>query len=162
MSAAVAYAAEHVAATPRATRRRHLHSVDSGRVDQAPTPGKALAGVDGLEDLFAGVEPINEAAGCTGPTAVAPLRITRRGRLAVTGTVAVAVVLLAAALLGVFPAGASPAVSYTVRPGDTLSEIAATHLPGVSLDRAIVQIQHANRLSTAQVQAGDRLLIPGR
>ena len=70
--------------------------------------------------------PCGEAA-VTRPAA--PVRITRAGRLAVTLTVAVALVVLALVL---FPSGASGTVidhSTTVQSGQTLSEVAASELP---------------------------------
>ncbi|MGB7449217.1 MAG: LysM peptidoglycan-binding domain-containing protein [Ornithinimicrobium sp.] len=94
-----------------------------------------------------------EAAG------VRPLRITRRGRLAVTLSVTLAVVAaLFAATVMMGPASASSEV--VVRPGQTLSEIAATHLPHLPLDRAIVTVQQENQLNTLQLQAGQTLVIP--
>ena len=40
------------------------------------------------------------------------------------------------------------------------ADIAATTLPDLPLDRAVVEIQIANNLSTSQVQAGQTLVIP--
>lgn len=92
------------------------------------------------------------------PTVV---RITRRGRLALTGTVALVLVLAFASLVSALgPAGAASAV--VVEPGMTLSQIAAEQLPELPLDRAIVDIQRANKPSTAEVAAGQQLVIPGR
>lgn len=91
----------------------------------------------------------------------APLRITRRGRLAVTATVALVLVLALASLLSALsPAGAATAV--VVEPGMTLSQIAAEQLPELPLDRAMVDIQRANRLSTTDIAVGQELVIPGR
>ena len=87
------------------------------------------------------------------------LRITRRGRLAVTSTVGLIVALVAASVLGLLgPAGATSSV--VVEPGTTLSQIAARHLPGVPLSQAVTDIQRANSLSTADVAAGQELVIP--
>lgn len=93
------------------------------------------------------------------PAPGAALHITRRGRLAVTATVAL-VLALALASLGsaLAPAGATTAV--VVQPGMTLSEIAAEQLPEVPLDRALVDIQRANRLSTTDIAVGQELVIP--
>ncbi|GAA1181252.1 hypothetical protein GCM10009584_24110 [Ornithinimicrobium humiphilum] len=90
----------------------------------------------------------------------APLRITRRGRLALTTAGAALVLLLALASLlsSLSPAGATSAV--VVEPGMTLSQIAAVHLPDRPLDRAIVDIQRANRLSTTDIAVGQELVIP--
>lgn len=96
------------------------------------------------------------------PSAPVRMRITRRGRLVVTGTVTLLLAVGVAALVGsVLPAGASTAETVVVQPGQTLSQIAATELPELSLDSAIVQIQLANDMNTLQVQAGQTLEIPG-
>ncbi len=98
-----------------------------------------------------------------GPARVAGprgLRLTRRGRLALV----VLVVSLTAALgvvTGLRSAGAAePARVVTVDAGQTLSEIAAAELPEYSISAGIVAIQLENGLSTAQVSAGQRLVIP--
>ena len=57
-------------------------------------------------------------------------------------------------------AGATTAV--VVEPGMTLSQVAAEQLPELPLDRAVVDIQRANRLSTTDIAVGQELLIPGR
>ena len=91
----------------------------------------------------------------------APLHITRRGRLAVTATVALVLALAFASLVSALsPAGAATAV--VVEPGMTLSQIAAEQLPELPLDRAMVDIQRANRLSTTDIAVGQELVIPGR
>jgi hypothetical protein len=87
------------------------------------------------------------------------LHVTRRGRLALV----VLVVSLTAALgvAGLRSAGASePARVVTVDAGQTLSEVAAAELPDHSISAGIVAIQLENGLSTAQVSAGQRLVIP--
>lgn len=90
-----------------------------------------------------------------------PVRITRRGRLALT---LAAVGLIAAVGFGASTAMASASTpttrTVTVLPGQTLSEIAASELPGVALGNAVVEIQVANALSTDQVHAGQTLTIP--
>ncbi|QDO88074.1 hypothetical protein FNH13_06705 [Ornithinimicrobium ciconiae] len=87
--------------------------------------------------------------------------LTRRGRLAITMTVATALVLAVIAAFGMFPATAASGHTITVQPGQTLSQIAVTELPELPMDRAIVQIQVANDMNTRQVQAGMDLEIPG-
>jgi hypothetical protein len=90
----------------------------------------------------------------------APVRITRAGRLAVTLTVAVALAVLALVL---FPGGASGTFidhSTTVQSGQTLSEVAARELPQLPVADAVARIQVANDLASAQVHAGQSLLIP--
>lgn len=89
------------------------------------------------------------------------LRITRRGRLALTGTITLVIALVVLSLVGSLgPAGASSAV--VVEPGMTLTQIAALHLPDVPLTQAISDIQQVNRLSTTSIAAGQELVIPGR
>lgn len=89
------------------------------------------------------------------------VRITRRGRLAVTLLVTAAVLTLTAAM---WSAG-SPAVptidhTTTVSSGQTLSQVAAEQMPGVPVQQAVNQIQLANDLSSSQVHAGQVLQIP--
>ena len=89
------------------------------------------------------------------------LRITRRGRLAVTGTVALVLVLALSMVLGSWgPAAATSAM--VVEPGMTLSQIAAEQLPGVPLSQAVTDIQRANGLSGSSIAVGQVLVIPGR
>ena len=89
-----------------------------------------------------------------------PLRATRLGRLVITLVVAAAIALLGGGLAGqLASAGADPR-SVTVVPGDTLSEIAARELPGLPIAEGIVEIQLANSLSSDQVSAGQRIIVP--
>jgi hypothetical protein len=94
-----------------------------------------------------------------GAAPVGAVRITRRGRLALLSlAVALAAVLGAVGLRG---AGATePLPTVTVGAGQTLSELAARELPQMSISDGILAIQLANDLSTAQVRAGQELLIP--
>lgn len=90
------------------------------------------------------------------------VRLTRRGRLTLTLASTGAVAALVATMGGLVPAfGDAPAREVVVRPGQTLSQIAATELPDLPLDRAIVHIQLTNELNTLQVQAGQILQITG-
>jgi len=85
------------------------------------------------------------------------LRLTRRGRLAMTTTVAVASVAGAGlALAG--PAAAPQEV--TVEPGQTLGSIARAEMSGVPTGEAVTQLQLANGLSSTHVHAGQTLTIP--
>lgn len=89
----------------------------------------------------------------------APLHITRRGRLTLTSTVALILVLALASLLNALgPADASSAV--VVQPGMTLSQIAAEQLPELPLSQAVTDIQRANLLSTTDIAVGQELVIP--
>ncbi|MEP7194178.1 MAG: LysM peptidoglycan-binding domain-containing protein [Actinomycetota bacterium] len=97
----------------------------------------------------------------TGALSFKATRLTRRGRLVVTLMVALAVAVLAVALASSVDA-ASPRIDHamTVSAGQTLSEVAATQLPGLSVGNAVARIQLANGLNTSQVHAGQLLLIP--
>ncbi len=87
------------------------------------------------------------------------VRLTRRGRLALFLLVLIAAAVMG--LTGLRGAGASePLRSVTVAPGQTLSQIALAELPTMSISQGIVAIQIANELSTAQVSAGQELVIP--
>lgn len=89
------------------------------------------------------------------------LRLTRRGQLALTSTLALVVALTVALVMSALsPAGASSAV--VVEPGMTLTHIAREYLPDVPLSQAVSDIQRANRLSTTSIAAGQELVIPGR
>jgi hypothetical protein len=88
------------------------------------------------------------------------LRLTGRGRLAILLLLALAVAAVVV-LTGTGGAGAAEAErTVTVRPGQTLSEIAAAELPGLSISEGIVALQLANSLNTAQVSAGQELVVP--
>jgi hypothetical protein len=89
----------------------------------------------------------------------APVRITRRGRLALLGLVLA--IAATVALMGMGGAGAAePLPTITVAPGQTLSEVALAELPQMSISEGILAIQIANQMSTAQVSAGQQLVIP--
>lgn len=105
-------------------------------------------------------------------TAPPPVRLTRRGRLLVTVfAVLVAVtgaVLLtggASALAGTGSTGSSggaaaPAERVTVRPGETLWQIAERAAPGADPRETVQRILDLNGLQTSQVQAGTALRLP--
>jgi hypothetical protein len=76
-------------------------------------------------------------------------------------TLAVTLAVVATLMLASVTTGSASASSeVVVRPGQTLSEIAATQLPELPLDRAIVAVQRENQMNTLQVQAGQTLVIP--
>lgn len=89
------------------------------------------------------------------------IRLTRRGRLFIFVMAAVAVAALTLVLATSVDA-AAPLVDHvtTVSSGVTLSEIAATQLPSLPIQDAVVRIQLANGLNTFQVHAGQSLVIP--
>jgi len=55
--------------------------------------------------------------------------------------------------------GAGQAARYTVRPGDTLWSIAATHYAGDPRD-GVWRIQRENHLRATLIRPGERLLLP--
>jgi len=92
------------------------------------------------------------------------LRLTRRGRL-------VLVLLFVALCFVAFSLGrtssqasttpSGPATrAVTVEPGQTLWQIAKTVEPGVDPRDTIDRIRELNGMSTAPVQAGQRLIVP--
>ena len=90
----------------------------------------------------------------------AGLRITARGRLVLLVLVALAFTAVVV-LTGTGGAGAAvPERTVTVLPGQTLSEVAAAELPELSISEGIVALQLANSLNTAQVSAGQELVVP--
>ena len=93
----------------------------------------------------------------------APLRITRRGRLALTAVVALPV--LAASIFWASPGALAGSTSgepevYTVLAGESLWDIAEMIAPEEDPRAVIDQIRSANGLSGAEVFPGDRLILP--
>jgi len=111
-------------------------------------------------------EVVGPFEGDCGQTSVA-LRLTRRGRLFMTLMVTLTLAALAVVLATSVDAAAlpmdAPQIRYstTVSAGQTLSEVAATHLPSLPIHEGVARIQLANGLNTSQVHAGQSLLIPG-
>ena len=68
-------------------------------------------------------------------------------------------VVLSASALRPSAAGAGEETFYTVRPGDTLWEIATTHYGG-DPRKAVWQIKQANDLGDAALRPGDVLVLP--
>lgn len=88
------------------------------------------------------------------------LRLTRTGRLVITSVILlVALVIAVVGLTGGAAASSAP-VAVTVEQGQTLSQIAAEHMGGTSIATAVAELQLANGLSSAQVQAGQQIVIP--
>lgn len=96
-----------------------------------------------------------------GPTS---LKLTRRGRLAITLVTAAA--LASAGMLGAQTAiaGDGSSTSQTeivvVQPGETLWSIAGAAVPGADRRDVIIDIQQLNGLSGSQVMAGQTLVVP--
>ncbi|MFN8097035.1 MAG: LysM peptidoglycan-binding domain-containing protein [Dermatophilaceae bacterium] len=90
------------------------------------------------------------------------VHVTRAGRLALTGfaasVLAVATYLATSGLGGA--SAAVPQHTITVRSGQTLSELAVTYLPDLTIAEGIKAIQQANRLQNDRIIAGDPLVIP--
>ena len=89
------------------------------------------------------------------------LRFTRRGRLVMT-MAATAVVVALAMVLAASVDAAPPKIDHatTVQTGQTLSEVAAVHLPSLPIPDAVARIQLVNGLNSSHVHAGQSLLIP--
>jgi hypothetical protein len=90
------------------------------------------------------------------------LHLTGFGRLVVSALVAGLIAVLAVGLAGQLASASGESRTVTVQSGQTLSAIAARELPDLSVGEAIVELQVANRLSTAAVHAGQRLVVPAR
>ena len=121
--------------------------------------------VGGAHSGYAGGAPrrphlvVLAGGGEGGAAASGGVHVTRRGRLALLAlVVAMAAVL---GMVGLRGAGAAePLQLVTVDAGQTLSEVAAVELPELSISEGILAIQLANSMSTAQVSAGQQLVIP--
>ncbi len=91
-----------------------------------------------------------------------PVRLTRRGRLALLITLIVmacaAVGTIAVASQAAEPAKPSPTI--VVGPGDTLWSVAARQLPSEDRFSAIEEIRRLNHLDGYTVYAGQRLRVP--
>lgn len=118
-------------------------------------PGASGARRPGQRDHLRLVPPV--APGAT-------MRLTRRGRLVRTG----ALLALASGLVatvGVARAAGpaeipQPPKAVVVQAGESLWQIARAELPGMPAADAVARIQLANGMSTAQVRAGEHLVIP--
>ncbi|MEY4458035.1 MAG: hypothetical protein RIS25_628 [Actinomycetota bacterium] len=96
-----------------------------------------------------------------------PMRLTRRGRIAL-GTAIAVPLLFGAYLVGVGASQADAEVSVTtvsfeyvtVMPGDTLWTIAAVVAPDSDTQQVIDDIRSLNQLESSVVQPGQRIAIP--
>ena len=98
--------------------------------------------------------------------AVGPaVRLTRRGRLALTAVVGLGLLAGTVATGTVSVAGDRGAAPVThqvvVQPGQTLWQLATKAMPGTDPREAVVRLRELNRLSTTSVQPGQQLLVPG-
>ena len=100
------------------------------------------------------------------PARASTLRLTRRGRLAITLTtvslLAAAGLVGASTALAGTTAGEPAAVSQvTVHPGQTLWEIAATAAaPGEDVRDVIIEISELSGLTSSTVYVGQELTVP--
>jgi hypothetical protein len=93
---------------------------------------------------------------------VAPIHLTRRGRIVVwliLLAAAVAVLALLAPASQASPPAAQPK-AVTVHAGDTMWSIATTELPRVSPAVAMERIRLLNHLPSDEVYAGEQILVP--
>jgi hypothetical protein len=96
---------------------------------------------------------------------VAPVRLTRRGRIVVLATLLMLAVGLVA-LVGApgqaaDPANrADPAPTTVVAPGDTLWSVAERCVPGRDRFRAIDEIRRLNGIRDYTIHPGQRLILP--
>jgi hypothetical protein len=102
------------------------------------------------------------------PATSAPVRLTRRGRIVVRiGGVALIVLTLLAGVLLIdrtAEAGSTsrpvPVTYRVVLPGETLWQIAGEVAPGVDRRDTVARIVELNALSSAGVNAGQRIAVP--
>ena len=93
-----------------------------------------------------------------------PLRLTRRGRvvvivlLALLASVASAVLFTTASRASSDPS--TPAPTITVRPGDTLWEIASSVRPERDARGAVAELRELNHLTGYDLQPGQVLTLP--
>ena len=96
----------------------------------------------------------------------APLRLTRRGRLAVTGLLATAGIVGSMFAGGIGMAGTDaeqvPVRYVTVAPGDTLWSIAGEVAPQQDRRDTVARILELNARESSGVRAGDRIAVPTR
>lgn len=87
------------------------------------------------------------------------VRLTVRGRRVLLALVAAALLLGAMAMTAV-ASGPDARDPVTVRPGQTLSDIARAQLPELSVPTAVAHLQMANDLNSMHVSTGQQLVIP--
>jgi LysM repeat protein len=88
------------------------------------------------------------------------LRLTAFGRLVVSLLAAITLALLLSTFAGSLASASGEAKEITVRAGQTLSGIAAEHLPALSIPDAVVELQLLNGLSSSNIHVGQTLRIP--
>ena len=146
--------------------RRHQQRL---RLVAAPVPGRPRAGTNAAGHPYASSTGGRQSGVSAAPT---PLRLTRRGRLAVAvlAIVSATVMVLLVSLLASSGAQASnhgqPGTVYqgmhqiVVQPGQTLWSIASAAEPTAD-PRSVVQLMMSvNALSGTDIQAGQLLWVP--
>lgn len=105
------------------------------------------------------------------PAPLPPLRLTRRGRVVLIGIPLILLVVLVLSLAGFFnsPAKASdsaadllatPTVTVTVQPGQSLWSIAGSLAPDRDARDVVADIVQLNNLSAGPVIPGQQLFVP--
>lgn len=117
-------------------------------------------GVDRAERPHLVLVPTGAAAVHAARARQPKMRLTRFGRLVVSLFVAAVLVALVTAFAGSLASASAEVELITVRAGQTLSGIAAEHLPELAIRDAVVELQIFNNLSTDQIHAGQTLRIP--
>lgn len=118
-----------------------------------------------LVSLAGGAAVKSSAVGFgSGQSQARPMRLTRRGMVAVAlGVAAVGGLLLLVAHLSAGSATARPAVApgavVTVQPGDTLWSIAGAVAPGRDPRRVIERIRQSNHLTSVSLTPGQTLKV---
>ena len=116
-----------------------------------------------------GRAPIRTAAVRDATAARTPVRLTRRGRLVLTGAGVLAIGVVSLVLAGAAqatghsgaPAGPGKAVTKVfVRPGDSLWSLAEAYDPNADTRLVIQDILQLNSMTTDQVQPGQVLWVP--
>jgi LysM repeat protein len=101
------------------------------------------------------------------PTPASPARLTRRGRMVVTGVSALVIGALSVGLATTAQAtraGSSPPGRYVTKvmvlPGQTLWSLAEAHDPSADTRLVIQQIEQLNAMTGDQIRPGEVLWVP--
>jgi len=91
--------------------------------------------------------------------------VTRRKRFTLMPAIALTALALIVALpalssVRLYAATTQRYATVTVRPGDTLWSIAASHARGADVQEAVDRISDVNHLDGGAIQPGERLRIP--
>jgi hypothetical protein len=160
------------------TRLRMVPTADGTFARAASITGAAGSATQGPRPRRAPAADINaqrsrpRTALAMNSSAHARLRLTRRGRFAVTALL-LAVVTLAALLITLLASGGAQATNHgpatggyqgmhqvVVRPGQTLWSIAAAAAPTADPRSVVQEIMSANALNSPAISAGQQLWVP--